>query len=243
MLILGVDFETTGLNTQVDNIIEVGAVLWETERQVPLELYSSLVKVSRHVSYEITEITGILNEDVLNYGVSPRFVYLKLLTMLTDVQYIVAHNGTNFDKPILESELKRHEMELPPIPWIDTMLDIPYPSRITTRKLSYLATEHGFLNPFAHRSLSDVLTMLKVLSHYDINNVISINKEPNVTLVAEVKKPWLDVMPEGKKQVDLAKARGYRFNGGTKQWQKIVKENSVDEEKRHGEFHVRTLET
>lgn len=239
---LGVDFETTGLNTQTEYIIEVGAVLWETERQVPLELYSSLVKINKPLVYEITEITGILNEDLLNYGVAPRFVFLKLLTMLTDVEYIVAHNGNNFDKPILEVELKRHEMVLPNIPWIDTMLDIPYPSLIATRKLSHLAAEHGFLNPFAHRSLSDVLTMLKVLSYYDVNKVICMSREPNVTLIADVRKPWLDLRPEGNKEIDLARARGYKFNGGTKQWQKTVKESNADEEKRHGEFPVRILE-
>lgn len=243
MLLLGVDFETTGLNIKTDYIIEVGAAVWDTQRNTTLKLYSDLLKIKKPLGYEVTKVTGILNEDLLNHGVDPKYAFLRILTLLEDVDYIVAHNGTNFDKPILEEELKRYDIPAPAQPWLDTMKDLPLPENITSKRLGYLAADHGFLNPFPHRALSDVLTMLKVLSHYDINKVISISSEADITLVADVSKPWLDRRPEGKKGVDLVKARGYRFNGGTKQWQKVVKESNVDEEKRHGEFHVRSVET
>jgi len=66
------------------------------------------------------------------------------------------------------------------------VVDVPSPPQITTRKLAHLAAEHGFLNPFAHRAVFDVLTMLKILSCYPIENVIISSNQPLMKLVALV---------------------------------------------------------
>ena len=243
MLLLGLDLETTGLKTDSDFIIEVGAALWDTDRNAALVLYSEMVDPGVTISEEITRITGITNEDLKTYGRQPSSVLVETrkLIMLSDL--VVAHNGTFFDRPLLEAELKRHAFEIPEKPWLDTSTDVPYPEHIKVRKLSYLAAEHGFLNPFAHRALSDVLTMLQVLSKYDINRVLEFSREPSYVLTAIAKKPWEDTAPEGKKEIDLVKARGYRFNGGSKKWQKQVKQSQLEKEQQHQEFEVLVVET
>ena len=240
MLLLGIDLETTGLKVEEDRIIEIGAVMWDTERDKPLAFYNSFVDPRGvEVSDEITEITGITKGDILNYGILPDDAISEVRLLAEQCEAIVAHNGTNFDMPLLKAECARCSIPFPVMHWIDTSLDVPYPARMKTRSLVHLAAEHGFINPFPHRALSDVLTMLKVLSYYDANEVLRISKEPNVKLIAVVKEPWKDAAIQGKKESDKAKARGFRFNGEKKTWEKLVKESALQAEQSHGEFDVK----
>ena len=94
------------------------------------------------------------------------------------------------------------------------------PPAITTRKLTHLAAEHGFLNPFPHRAVSDVLTMLKVLSHYDIAPVLESARQPSFTVKACVSYD----------DREKAKARGYRWDAARKIWTKIVKGHRLNDE-------------
>jgi len=241
MLLLGLDFETTGLRVEEDRVIEIGAVLWDTSRNKPVQFYSELVCVPEQVSDEITGITGIEQSDLEAYGIASRDAFHGLSVFSDRAEAIVAHNGNNFDKPFCAAELRRNDLSQIDKHWIDTSVDVPYPPRMKTRSLVHLAAEHGFVNPFPHRALSDVLTMFKVMSFYDAEAILKISKEPNVQVIAIVKEPWKDAAPEGKKETDKAKARGFRFDGSKKCWQKTVKLSALPEEESHGEFPVRTV--
>jgi len=241
MLVLGLDFESTGLDVANDRIIEVGAVLWDTERSSPLCIYNELVAPGVPITDEITKITGITNGDLSRFGVPSIDALTVLATYAGMAHYIVAHNGTMFDQPLLKAELARVAVPWPDKPWIDTSVDIPFPDDLQVRKLSYLAAEHGFLNPFSHRAFADVLTMLKIMSMYDFEAVKAMQASASVTAVAALKKPWEDTAPEGKKDVDLARARGYRWNTGAKVWQKILKACHVDKEVAAAPFKIKIL--
>lgn len=200
MLVLGLDLETTGLKPESDEIIEVGAVVWDTDRMAPVKIYSELVQAQTEVPQEITRITGITNQDLQNWGVSPQEALLNLEALAQRCEYIVAHNGLEFDKLFIDRYLEQIPDIQLDLPWIDTMTDLPYPEDLKTRKLSYVAAEHGFLNPFAHRSLFDVLTMMKVFSSYPLADVIEFAKSPMVRVVAQVSfaekdkaKTWVSV--------------------------------------------------
>lgn len=238
MLLLGLDFETTGLSPETDRIIEVGAVLWDTETRKPMALFSELVQDETYppLSAEITDITGICGSDLETLGAAPVDVFARLYDLVVIADAIVAHNGTRFDRLFYDVEIKRQGLaaELWLKHWIDTSVDVPYPAKVQTRKLVHLAAEHGFVNPFAHRALFDSLTMLKVLDTYDIEVVYALSLEPSVTLVANVKPPWTD----GGASTNLAKARGYRWDGANKTWTKVVKQSQVETEMRNVEFPV-----
>jgi DNA polymerase-3 subunit epsilon len=242
MLLLGLDLETTGLSVKEDRIIEIGLVLWDTDRKKPLDMYNTMVAIEGQVTPEITGITGILNEDLQNHGINIQDALKVAIILAEKADAIVAHNGTSFDRPLFEAECSRNGLAPPVKHWIDTCVDVPYPPRVKTRSLAHLAAEHGFLNPFPHRALSDVLTMLKLLSYYDAEDVLRISKEPSVKVIALVKEPWKDTAPAGKKETDKAKARGFRFDGEKKHWAKIVKQSGLREEESHGEFLVMTRE-
>jgi len=240
MLLLGLDLETTGLDVKECEIIELGAVLWDTGRKKPIAIYNDLVLPVGGISQEIVNITGITQEDLNEYGIELGSA-LRRFNDLNDLcDYVVAHNGTNFDKPILELAIASEDItDYIPKHWIDTSIDVDYPTK--TRKLGHLASEHGFVNPFAHRAFADVLTMLTVLSHYDINQVVDNSRQSLYEVQAVCLPPWKDPAPEGTKETDLAKARGYRWNAGEKKWTKNIRQTDLKAEESHGEFGILVL--
>lgn len=208
MLLLGIDLETTSLDIARNEIIEIGAALWDTETEKPVALLSELIYTKSEISQEITEITGITTSDIRNWGKPLGEVLQRLMPLFEKCDYIIAHNGRNFDKIVLD----RHLQAFPEIKytaeWIDTMTDVPFSNHIKTRKLSYLAAEHGFINPFSHRALFDVLTMLQLVVKYDIAEIVELQKSPLVRVVAEV---TFD-------ERDKARESGFRWDRNEKQW-------------------------
>lgn len=220
MLLLGIDFETTGLDTKTLDVIEVGAVLWDSVRKKPLMVMDEFV-CGPTVPAEITELTGITQDDLL-LGKPLADVRASLLKLVELSEVIVAHNGTNFDRPIFE-RLINH-----PIHWVDTSVDVPYPKQITTRKLTHLAAEHGFANPFPHRAVFDVMTMLRIMNLYDLSAILELSKQPAVTIRALVSFD----------EKEKAKARGYRWNTGDRTWTKTVRHSQVAAEVEQAGFRV-----
>src|SRR5208282_4762391 len=105
--------------------------------------------------------------------------------------------------------------------------DLEVPERNSTR-LTYMAADHAFLNPFPHRAMFDVMTMLKILDNYDIGKVMELAKSPTVTVKAIVSFD----------QKDLARNRGYHAQyetnrdgsrGKFKHWSMSVKAIKLDQ--------------
>lgn len=208
MILLGLDLETTGLDLAQSEIIEIGAVLWDWPRQKPIKILNELIHAKASIPEEIVAITGIEQRDLEQFGIPLEEGLKKLFEMAASAQYIVAHNGSQFDRLFLEREWAscaplRLQQE-----WIDTLTDVPFGSQVTTRKLTYLAAEHGFLNPFSHRAIFDVLSMFKVLSHYDLDEVLKLRASPLRRVVAQVTYD----------QREQAKGAGFRWDPQNRQW-------------------------
>lgn len=221
MLILGLDFETTGMEPEIHSVTEVGAVLWETEIHSPVRAQGYLVNPGEGAVWD----PACLNMNGINPRTCEKFGYpsekglKQLLMWYNQADVLCAHNGNHFDKKFLKKWCERHDFEVDEKLWIDTMLDLPFPPK-TARRLTYMAAEHGFLNPFPHRALFDVMTMLKILDQYPIDQVIKLAQSPLVLIEAVVSY-------EAK---DLAKAAGYYWKGEKKQWLKDVKQCHMQEE-------------
>ena len=236
MLLLGLDFETTWtepVSPMHARPTEAGAVLYDTERRAPLRIYNTLVYDGDYPSSppELVALTGITDDMLLKYAVSPVVMLEILNEMMEEAHYIVGHNGVEFDKVIYEQECERWDMKHLDKPWMDTKTDVPYPEHIKTRKLTHLAADHGFANPFSHRALFDVLTMFKVMEEYDFNEIAELSKQPNVRVIANV----------SYHDRELAKKRGYYWDGENKRWTKIMKEEQAAKEKSEAGFPVQVL--
>lgn len=237
MKILSLDLETTWENP-VDvsklRITEVGAVLFDWETKTPLKMYSEFLYDSSYPETppELFALTGISDQMLKEHGVAPvaGLTYLKWLMCQAD--YIVAHNGGGFDKPLLHHEALRHGIvDFPEKLWLDTRMDILYPKSIGSRKLVYLAAEHGFLNPFAHRAVFDCLTTFEILKRYPIEQTIELAKQPMVWAIARVSFA----------QKHLAKDAGYYWDGERKIWFKPMKESLLAAEIENQQFVVEMM--
>lgn len=234
MLFCGLDFETSGLIATQDRITEIGWVIYDPLAKKPLSIHSELVwdKSYPPLTNFITELTGITNSDLEKYGIEPKEAIGTLLADIKKCTHVVAHNAP-FDKSFLHHEQVRQGRIPIDVPWIDTSKDVPYPKNITTRKLVHLAAEHGFVNPMAHRAVTDVLTMLKILGSYDAQEVINWSISPTVKIKAMVTR-------ENK---DLAKERGYRWDSPSVAWFKEIKEFQLVGEIKESPFNVVVVET
>jgi len=224
MKILGVDIETgSSFDTSKDKTIvtEIGAVLWETDTNTPLEIENLLVNEEQGVHSQASEYTGINNDMIMNHGLIPSEAISRLHSLLIKADRVVGHNGNQFDKPILNHFITRQKMDVTSPAWernwIDTQTDIDYPSTMRSRSLIYLAACHGFVNPFAHRAVTDVLTMLQVLSKYDINTIIDNADSPRVKVLAQVSY-------DGRQK---AKDAGFYWNGDEKVWFREMRKNQL----------------
>lgn len=244
MRLLGFDTETTGLDTGKDRIIEVGAALWDTDLKKPLITlnYFLYEKDFPPIDPGASRVNGITQEMMTEFGAPPSFVFeeLERLCRKHDVNYIVAHNGENFDKPIMIAELNRNpECSFPllrSLPWIDTRTDIPYEVEPSSRRLNHLAADLGFINPFAHRALFDVLTMLRVLSNYDINAVIEYQKIPFVTMQALVSYEDRQLAKDNRYSWEQLGDKKY-----PKCWVKRIKKNLIELEIKNCKFQIKEI--
>lgn len=234
--VLGIDFETTGLDTKADHIIELGAVVWDTDGAHPLDLFSCFITppdCKLPLSEDIREFTGIKDEWLIKHGrtLAQAMDYLqKVLIEPYEIDYIVAHNGENFDRPLALAELERHGIEahgLKDLHWIDTRTDLPFAKEPRSRSLNHLAADFEFINPFKHRAVFDVLTMLRVMSHFDFEVVAAQSRIPWVTVRALVDYN------------DRQKAKDLRYSweqvGDIKMprsWIKRVRENQLEAEQK-----------
>ncbi|MCH2534287.1 MAG: DUF5710 domain-containing protein [Bdellovibrionales bacterium] len=214
MKVLGLDFETTGLEAQSARVIEIGAVVWDTDKSKPLAVMSELVLPEEltEVPTEIVKVTGIETDDLENFGLEPKKAFQRLNFYLSQCDYVMAHNA-EFDKSFYLQEISRHGLDVVEKPWLDSMYDVPYPEELSTRKLGHLAADHGFVNPWSHRALFDVMTMLQIVSKYDFHEVIERSQSPVVTVISHV----------SFEEKDKAKQMGFRWDPKNKKWFKDYK--------------------
>jgi len=240
MLILGVDVESTGLDVENDRIIEIGWAIWDTERKKPLKMVSELIREDHRIplTQEIKDITGILPEDIDKFGTTAYRTLTEFVADRTIVGAIVAHNGHNFDYKLIQNEGLRHKIVASDYNavLVDTMYDLPPKAYGKSSSLTYMAADHGFINPFPHRALTDVLTMLKLVSLYPFQEILDRAKSPRMVVRGCVNFD----------NKDLAKEQGFRWQEVgdmkfDKCWVKIVKQCDLEVLKSKCKFPVAQL--
>lgn len=225
MILLSLDFETTGLDREKDEVIEVGAVLWSTTKNRALETSSYLVKNSIPLSQEITDITGISQGMIDKAGYDRLDALDKLEDMIQQADAYVGQNVVRFDKAFYENWAKRHGRKAFEKLWIDSRTDLP---NVESKHLGYMAADAGFLNPFPHNAVSDCLTVLRLVSMHKIEDVVARAQSPTLVVKADVN--FADNA--------LAKKRKYGWYAPAKMWWRAVKQIDLDKEIQEAPFNV-----
>lgn len=231
MRVIGWDLESTGLDITKDRILEIGAVLYDTDDKIPLAVFSETIlpdNVEFREGYESP--TGLKRANIMEFGIDFRtaMAILGVLVNKHGPDAIVGHNIVGYDLPMLRHEAERAQIEVPfllGLPVIDTRHDLPFKKEPSSRRQEHLAAEHGFLNPFPHRAVFDVMTCLRLLSCYDFQEVYAMSKIPFVTMRAFVS--YDDRQKAKDLRYSWEEAAGKKF---PKCWVKAVRENAVDRE-------------
>ena len=224
MKILGIDFETEGLLPEKHKITEVGMCLYDTDAKAPVRVSGFLVKGGL-ITAEIERITGITQSMLDTYGYEPTIALKAISSFANQADYFLAHNAV-FDKSFLaalDSNLANSK------PWVDSRTDMPPEAYVKGKSasLKYLCADHGFLYE-AHRAVSDVLAMLRLVAMYDIDAVIKRSQIPNVEVRAQVS--YDDRL--------LAKELGFYWKADLKQWRRPMKLDEVQALKDSAGFPV-----
>lgn len=237
MRVCGLDIETTGLEHGKDHVTEIGWVIKDIGDPKPLTMKSRFCQLPEGavISDEIRNLTKITPEHCAQgTPLLSNIEHLAADLRRFKVDYIVAHNGENFDKPFLQAWVPNpHTHTLFTTPWLDTKEDCVYPPDCYYTNLMYVAAYFGFLNPFPHAALFDACTTLKVLEQFDVGKVAERARHPWVVVRALVDYD----------DRDKAKARRYFWeNIGTqkfpKQWVKKIKECDFEKETLEAPFKV-----
>lgn len=237
MRVLGFDIESSGLDPAKDRIIEFGLALWDTERKAPLLTTGGLVTRSAHdepLPAEITELTGITQADLLEFGrpLPDHLNNVRTMIRRFKVERIVAHNAA-FDRSFLLAAIGDNQDYAPirDAKWICTMEDLPLPAATSCRKLGHLLADFGIAQPFRHRALFDALGVCLLLQRFPIADVVRRADAPVVVLQALV----------GFEENKLAKARRYSWDSETKRWLKRLKDFEVEEEEKAAPFKTKRV--
>ncbi len=146
------DLETTGVNCNADEVIEISAV--KVIAGEVTEEFSTLVNPGRSIPFYATEVNGITDEMVAD---APDFesVLSDFLEFVGDM-VLVGHNIHRFDLRFLYRDTERFWDKTLGNDYIDT-LDIAqqYLPELSHHKLADLAGHYGIDTDGAHRALND----------------------------------------------------------------------------------------
>ncbi len=213
MYLLGIDLETTGIDPSSSDIIEIGYMIWDTDLSCPVKFGSYLIKINDPLPEEIKNLTGINDNHLNKFGVDLKQSIGSLSDLAQKCDFLVGHNAVEFDRKYLIKACKKYSIEFPQKYWIDTMVDIPYPNSIKTRKLSYLAVEHNISVVAAHRAVFDIWTTMQILSKYKIHEITERAKTGFVKLIAKV----------SYEDRSKASTQGFKWDSENKIWFKILR--------------------
>lgn len=253
MYSLLIDFETTGIDTSTERIIEIGAQLVDENYNVAAQC-SVLVKGEDYppLTADIQRITGISQEMLDKEGKSIDEAWSLLESIIPDdLEYAVAFNK-QFDESIFRAEASRHGLTmkrglniLAQVPWVCAMVDVETNYMYKSWKLSHLALEYGVaVNPKElHRAINDVELMRKTMVAMETtpSKMLTFQQVPWIYVAARIEKPWID----GGKSKNEATKNGYSWEkakGDDKQfpktWVKRIKAHQLEAEIKHVPFQI-----
>jgi DNA polymerase III epsilon subunit-like protein len=161
---LGMDLETTGLNTMTDEPVQVAWMVFNKENEKLFEK-DLLIKTKVPISEGAQKIHGITREKVDNYGKAPSAVcedYHQLIWQFKPV-IIFGFNIINFDYIMWQNFLSRYKSGIFKHPPVVQVVDVMHLTSIGLRtnkwpKLSAAAEQLGisFDKDSLHGALADV---------------------------------------------------------------------------------------
>jgi DNA polymerase III subunit epsilon len=218
------DTETTGMNRDKDQIIELALVRFEYGTETGeiariTDVYSGLEDPGRPIPPESTAIHGITDAMVAGHALDEG----RIAALVQGTTIVVAHNAT-FDRPFVEARLPAFAA----LAWGCSLEQVPWAEEgFRGAKLEYLGWASGFFYD-AHRSETDCRALLEVLrrplpksGRIAFKQLLDAAAEPALRL-------WATGSPFESK--DLLRERGYRWDAERRCWHRVVPKAIAKEE-------------
>lgn len=167
------DLETTGLNCEADEIIEIGAIKVDKENliinkstdELKAKSFQVLIKPAKRIPKKITEITNITQKMIDDSGESLGEAISQFLEFIGDVPLVTFNS--NFDMPFLKKAVKKVNSDMKLKNKVSCALKMArraWPG-LNSYKLSSLSTLMGLDTSDSHRALGDTKRALAVYLH------------------------------------------------------------------------------
>ncbi|MCP2213979.1 3'-5' exonuclease [Bradyrhizobium diazoefficiens] len=221
------DVETTGLDLQKDEIIELGMVKFDyvgDGRIVGVrDVFASFDEPSIPIPAEVTSLTGITDEMVAGHRIDASAVE----SFVQDAVIVIAHNAA-FDRKFAERFWSVFEHKA----WGCSATEVEWRRHgFAGAQLGYLLNGAGFFH-HAHRAVDDCHALVEILSVE-----LAPAGAPALAVLLErarrkTVRVWTEQSPFDLK--DALKRRGYRWSDGSdgrpRSWYVDVGETAVDDE-------------
>lgn len=155
---VALDLETTGLDSENDSIIEIGAIRF-SEDEGEIDRFSTLVNPRRPLPRAVENLTGI-SESELASAPPLEVVALDFEKFLRGAA-IVGHNVTGFDLPVLDHARIAHAGAVHDTNEIALLVT---PGR-DEYSLEALCRDANIVNESPHRALSDAVASMELFLH------------------------------------------------------------------------------
>jgi DNA polymerase-3 subunit epsilon len=113
------DLETTGLDPDQDEFIQVAAMRFSAGCLCPADTFASYARPRRRISAFIESYTGVCNHHVQD-AARPEQVLREFAAWSGD-STLIAHNGLRFDSKFLAATCRRHGMPMREVHSIDSI--------------------------------------------------------------------------------------------------------------------------
>lgn len=220
-----IDLETTGLDTERNEVLEIAAIKfgYDADDRITgvIDTFQGFQQPSATIEPAITVLTGITDAMVEGHHIDSA----ALAQFVADVHITIAHSA-NFDRKVAE----RHWPLFANCHWACSATGIDWKAHgLGGARLAYLLSEYGLFHN-AHRALDDCHAVLEILAR----DLPGTEQSGLAALLDRARRPqhriWADGAPFALK--DTLKQRGYRWNDGTdgrpKAWYVDVDDTSVE---------------
>jgi DNA polymerase-3 subunit epsilon len=221
-----IDTETTGMDSKVDRIIEIGIVVFEYAAET-----GAVGPVVGHLSALEDPGTPIPPESMAIHHITDamvrgtRFDETVVAQLLDGVGLVIAHNA-KFDRPFLEERFPLFTK----IPWACSIRDLKWRDwGYSSASLEFLAYRSGFFYE-GHRAEIDCRALLAVLARPHDNNS---GETPLRALLDHAREKTFKLFAVNSpfETKDLLKARGYRWEPDGKVWSLELEAINLDAER------------
>ena len=220
-----IDTETTGLDTERCEIIELGYQIlsFDSHGQFYEVLCAKnfLNEPKGVITPEVTQVTGLTMDDVKGHQIP----WDEVVADMQEVQLIVAHNA-GFDRPVVE---RYNEVFIDKV-WGCSASQVDWfnLAKVSSRSQEFLCWKVGQFFYHAHRALDDVQALTHLLTRQ-----ISEQQRPAFHFLLNVVRQQKVMMKATGAPFDLKddlRSRGYRWNVSERVWQKVIDASQQESE-------------